>query len=134
MRRTIFFVMLAALAGCAAVRPWERGRLAAPTIQFAIDPVRRRSVCRENPGSLRYLRFTRRPRDRVPPTPWIDAAPTQAAKAERCLPPPRSVPCTICTTADPACKRGSARYDRPAAYVARQISAKSTRVSLPIYR
>lgn len=25
-------------AGCATVRPWERGRLAGPTMQFAVDP------------------------------------------------------------------------------------------------
>ena len=38
MRRIIFFVTLATLAGCATVHPWERGRLAAPTMQFAVDP------------------------------------------------------------------------------------------------
>ena len=36
--RSLLIVLLAAAAaGCAAVRPWERGRLAAPAMQFAID-------------------------------------------------------------------------------------------------
>ena len=31
-------VVVLAVSGCATVRPWERGRLAAPTMQFAVDP------------------------------------------------------------------------------------------------
>ena len=36
--RTVLLALAALAAGCAAVRPWERERLASPTMQFAPDP------------------------------------------------------------------------------------------------
>jgi Domain of unknown function (DUF4266) len=41
MRTLTFVALIAAMAlaaGCATVKPWERGRLAQPTMQFAVDP------------------------------------------------------------------------------------------------
>ncbi len=35
MRRLLVLVVL---AGCATVHPWERERLAGPTMRFAVDP------------------------------------------------------------------------------------------------
>jgi Domain of unknown function (DUF4266) len=36
--RTFAVLCLILLAACATVRPWERERLAAPTLQFVVDP------------------------------------------------------------------------------------------------
>jgi hypothetical protein len=36
--RILALAFVAVAAGCGTVRPWERGRLAAPTMQFSVDP------------------------------------------------------------------------------------------------
>jgi len=35
--RKWFFIWIVVAAGCAHVRPWERGRLASPAMQFEYD-------------------------------------------------------------------------------------------------
>ncbi len=37
MRKFLFACGLVVLGGCVTVRPWERGRLASPAMQFQMD-------------------------------------------------------------------------------------------------
>jgi hypothetical protein len=36
--RHAMLLLVVAISGCATVQPWQRGRLAGPTMQFAVDP------------------------------------------------------------------------------------------------
>jgi hypothetical protein len=38
MRKIVLAGVLVVLGGCVTVRPWERGRLASPAMQFQQDP------------------------------------------------------------------------------------------------
>jgi hypothetical protein len=37
MRKTLVACVLLVVSGCVTVRPWERGRLASPAMQFQMD-------------------------------------------------------------------------------------------------